>query len=165
MTDYATFDPSSGQRVDAGAGPAAHSQAGSSFKDQWYGGWPPGNVESSDPHDQPAYETGDSPTTGPIPGNIVGGELRAADDDFDGDFEGEGDGLDRGDLSDDGDCCGEDLDGDGVAQDSPDLDVVEGDGKPGNIGPTAGNIRAQVSAEALRQAGGIVPGPLSRSRH
>jgi hypothetical protein len=48
------------------------------------GTWTPGNVQSENPYDEPY---GDETTVGPISENIIGGELRFADDDFDGDVD------------------------------------------------------------------------------
>jgi hypothetical protein len=49
MPEYATFAPSSGQRVSPASGPNAHVTTGS-FKDQWFGQWDPSG-SNLDPHE------------------------------------------------------------------------------------------------------------------
>ncbi len=123
-----------------------------------------GNVQSSDPHDDPPYETGETPSTGPVPDNI----RRGAGEHWVG-----GDGFDDSDF--------DDLDGDDDPHDADyDVDLDEDhvdDSEDDDCGPVAGNIvvdaadcddsvvRGRFSAETLRQAGQAgVPGPLSGSR-
>jgi hypothetical protein len=74
MADYACYEPSTGARSDSVQAPSFGSGSGGSFKDQWYGEWSPGNVQSEDPHDE-GYEVGDYGTigVGPVPSNIERG--------------------------------------------------------------------------------------------
>ncbi len=49
---------------------------------------PVDDVETSDPHDQPAFTVGDGPpTVGPTPDNIEGGGSFAVDADFSGGYD------------------------------------------------------------------------------
>lgn len=152
-TQFGLFDPASGARITTGA-PDVHP-TGSLDAQAWT---PPADLVSCDPHDEPGYEVGEGPPSGgPVPENIVGGELRAFEDDFDD--------SDNGDISDGFDDDFSELDGDCDPQDG-DCDPQDGDCLDDNEdvddGPVAGNII--VDSRGLRGAQGVIPGPMSRSR-
>jgi hypothetical protein len=86
MGDYGIYDPSTGQRAAASTSPAAGPARSQADYE-----WTPGNVQTDDPHDAgyvDASDLADSKVDGPLPSNIVSGELehslRAADDDWEG---------------------------------------------------------------------------------
>ncbi|WP_139830746.1 hypothetical protein [Mycobacterium paraense] len=120
-----------------------------------FGEWnPPADLVSEAPADQP-FDHGEKPGFGPIPENIVTRSFDFDDDscDFDGDED---------TIGDDGDEFEpDDLDGDDVAQDG---DFSDDDDAADPDGDVADNIVRAHSMDALRQAGGLVPGPMSRSR-
>lgn len=144
---YSTFDPGSGQLIGGGTAPDVAVKGGQRYVD-----WAPGSVVSEDPHAEP-FDVGDEPPSfGPIPENIV----RSFDAvGFDGDIG----------VGDDGDAGIDDLDGDGIAQDGDFTDDAD-ESACDDCGDIPENIvvRGAVSVDAARQAGGLVPGPLSRSR-
>jgi hypothetical protein len=121
-TQYSTFDPASGARTSPAFTPGADAPAGS-FKDERYGEWnPPGDLVSSDPHDEPGYETGDEPSTGTVPSNIVG-ERSGRDldsDSSDNTDSGAGsDSADDGSDGEDADDFGDVLDGEDDVHETP----------------------------------------------
>ena len=102
--DYAIFEPSTGE--PSGSVPPPTSR--------WAGpdrSWsPPADLVSAEPSSQP-YETGDKPSTGPVPTNIIGGDLSQRDMDSGSGVDVD-DGFDADDFDDcnDGDCDPHDAD-------------------------------------------------------
>jgi hypothetical protein len=121
-SDYAIFDAATGERTGS-VPPPSSPWAGPPR--EWA---PPLDLVSESPSDAP-YETGEKPSVGPTPCNIVGGELAHRDmDDAGSDTD---DGFDCGDI------CNQVGDGEDDPHDQPTCDTDCDDS-----GPTADNIRS-----------------------
>jgi hypothetical protein len=186
FTSYSTFDPASGAKTSPAFAPGVNSPAGS-LKGEWYERWEPGNVETGDPHDEPAHvDTTDltdrKVDEAPVPDNIVGERgLRSADaDDIaqDGEFEKITEPFNSDDFGpiaeniilgdDDADDDGADDGGDDQSADcdcdDPDSDVCEDYCDEHDDEERGRDCGAVHDMRGLLGGVGIVPGPLSRSR-
>jgi hypothetical protein len=137
MSDYAIYDPSTGQRAPASTSPAAEPARSQAAYD-----WSPGNVQTDDPHGEPFVDAADLPDSkvdGPLSENII----RSLDD-----------------VDDDaGDCDPHDADYGDASDDYDDIDDLDGDATDGNV---TDNIITD--ARGLLRGMGVIPGPLSRTR-
>jgi hypothetical protein len=89
MAEYGTFDAATGMRSSPMTAPNAHMPG--AFDGAVAAAWnPPGDLQSSDPHDQPPFQNigaGLAPVDGPLPPNIHGGEVGAVAADFGGGYD------------------------------------------------------------------------------